>query len=190
MRLSPIPLLHRLRALVTPGTLRIGARARIAAGARLAFRRGSLTIGREARLHHGALIDALRGRVVIGDNFSLNPYSIVYGLGDVTIGDDVRVAAHVVVVAFDHNVEDRARPIRMQGVTKKPVVIESDVWIGAGARILGGSHVRRGCVVGANAVLKGDTEPYGIYVGNPARLLRFRGASSRVAVPHDGLEAS
>ena len=60
-------------------------------------------------------------------------------------------------------------------MTKKPIVIEDDVWIGAGAKILGGSHIAKGCVIGANAVVKGRTKPYGIYVGAPARLLKRRG---------------
>jgi acetyltransferase-like isoleucine patch superfamily enzyme len=87
----------------------------------------------------------------------------------------VRIAANVVVASFDHNFDDVSTPIRLQGVTRKPIVIDDDVWIGAGAKILGGSHVGNGCVIGANAVVKGPTLPFGVYVGNPARLLKMRG---------------
>ncbi|MCS0457899.1 MULTISPECIES: acyltransferase [Rhizobium] len=51
-------------------------------------------------------------------------------------------------------------------------MIEDDVWIGAGAKILAGAHISRGCVIGANSVIKGTTVPGGIYVGAPARLVR------------------
>lgn len=55
-------------------------------------------------------------------------------------------------------------------------VISHDVWIGDEALFLGGSHVESGCVIGARTVVPANfrSEPYGIYVGSPARLVRFR----------------
>jgi virginiamycin A acetyltransferase len=55
-------------------------------------------------------------------------------------------------------------------------VIHNDIWIGDEALFLGGSIIENGCVIGARAVVPPNfrSEPYGIYVGNPARLVRFR----------------
>lgn len=55
-------------------------------------------------------------------------------------------------------------------------VIGHDVWIGDEVMFLGGSHIADGCVVGARAVVPPNfqSEAYGIYVGSPARLVRFR----------------
>jgi virginiamycin A acetyltransferase len=55
-------------------------------------------------------------------------------------------------------------------------VIHNDVWIGDEALFLGGSVVASGCVIGARAVVPPNfrSEPYGVYAGSPARLLRFR----------------
>ena len=55
-------------------------------------------------------------------------------------------------------------------------VIKHDVWIGDEALFLGGSTVETGCVIGARTVVPPNfkSEPYGIYVGSPARLVRFR----------------
>ncbi|SAK81947.1 streptogramin acetyl transferase [Caballeronia pedi] len=55
-------------------------------------------------------------------------------------------------------------------------VIHNDVWIGDEAMFLGGSTVENGCVIGARTVVPPNfrSEPYGIYVGSPARLVRFR----------------
>lgn len=124
----------------------------------------------------GVVIDAQKDSIEIGRNVSLNDYVILLGQGGIKIGNDVRIAGQVMIVSFDHNFDDVTQPIRLQGVTKKPIVIEDDVWIGGGAKILGGSHIAKGCVIGANAVVKGDTKPYGIYVGSPARFLKWRGA--------------
>src|SRR6185437_5225885 len=55
-------------------------------------------------------------------------------------------------------------------------VIRNDVWIGDEALFLGGSVIESGCVIGARSVIPPNfrSEPYGIYVGSPARLVRFR----------------
>ena len=164
-----------LRGFLLPGHLRIGRRAQIRWGATIDAYRGRVVIGDRFKIHKGGFIDAQKGSIEIGSNVSINPYSILYGLGGIKIGNDVRIAAHVVIVSFDHRYDDVSKSITMQGVIAKPITIEDDVWIGAGAKILGGSHISKGCVIGANAVVKGKTEPYGIYVGSPARLVKYRG---------------
>src|SRR5262249_7252748 len=55
------------------------------------------------------------------------------------------------------------------------VVIGNDVWFGTRMILLPGVRVADGCVVGAGSVVtRSLDEPYGIYAGNPARLLRHR----------------
>ena len=54
------------------------------------------------------------------------------------------------------------------------VSVGNDVWIGESVRILSGSNIGDGVVVGAGSVIKGNLIPYGIYVGNPAKLIKMR----------------
>jgi acetyltransferase-like isoleucine patch superfamily enzyme len=55
------------------------------------------------------------------------------------------------------------------------IVIGNDVWFGMRVIVLPGVRVADGCVVGAGSVVTDSlTEPYGIYAGNPARLIRHR----------------
>ena len=54
------------------------------------------------------------------------------------------------------------------------VTIGHDVWIGHGAIVLPGRHIRTGAVIGAGAVVTKDIPAYAIAVGNPARVLRQR----------------
>lgn len=56
----------------------------------------------------------------------------------------------------------------------EPISVGNDVWIGEGVKALPGVHFADGCIVGAGSVVTRSTEPYGIYAGNPARLLRHR----------------
>lgn len=55
-------------------------------------------------------------------------------------------------------------------------VIKNDVWIGDEVMVLGGSVIENGCVIGARSLLPPNfrSEPYGIYAGSPARLIRHR----------------
>jgi acetyltransferase-like isoleucine patch superfamily enzyme len=55
-------------------------------------------------------------------------------------------------------------------------VVKNDVWIGDEVMVLGGSTIENGCVIGARSVLPPNfkSEPYGIYAGAPARLIRYR----------------
>jgi acetyltransferase-like isoleucine patch superfamily enzyme len=59
-------------------------------------------------------------------------------------------------------------------VTRGGVRIGHDVWVGARAIILSGVTIGSGAVIGAGAVVTRDVPPYGVAVGNPARLLRHR----------------
>ncbi len=66
-------------------------------------------------------------------------------------------------------------------VTKGPVRIGSDVWIGARAMILSGITVGDGAIVAAGAVVARDVPAYGIVAGNPGKLIKHRFASEIVA---------
>jgi acetyltransferase-like isoleucine patch superfamily enzyme len=77
------------------------------------------------------------------------------------------------VIPANHGIAKDAL-VSKQIVTKLGVVIEDDVWIGAGAKILDGVTLRKGSVIGAGAVVTKSTESYGVYAGVPAKLIKFR----------------
>lgn len=58
--------------------------------------------------------------------------------------------------------------------SKGDIVVEDDVWLGYRVTVLSGAHIGRGAVVAAGAVVTGTLEPYGIYGGVPARLIKKR----------------
>lgn len=50
------------------------------------------------------------------------------------------------------------------------VIIEEDVWIGAGATIMAGVRVGRGSIIGTNSLVTKDVPPYAVVSGTPATI--------------------
>jgi acetyltransferase-like isoleucine patch superfamily enzyme len=104
-----------------------------------------------------------------------------YLQGDITIGDYVRIAPHANIIAMNHNFEDISKPISVQGLSHKGIIIEDDVWIGAGATVLDGVTIGAHSIVGAGAVVTKNVPPYSIAAGNPAKVIRDRRISNPTA---------
>lgn len=112
-------------------------------------------------------------RSVVGDHCTLGAGSWV---GWVEFGDDVVCGPHVVITsgAAQHGFSDLSSPMRLQRGKSVRVKIGSDVWVGAGARIL--ADIDDGTVVGAGAVVVRKPPPRMIVAGVPARVVRQRAA--------------
>lgn len=54
------------------------------------------------------------------------------------------------------------------------IEIGNDVWIARNVRIFHGVTIGDGCVIGEGSLVNKDCEPFGIYAGVPARLIRYR----------------
>ena len=135
---------------------------------------GSITIGKKCELLNGVLLMTYGGTIEIGNNCSINPYSIIYGHGNLKIGNNVLIAAHTVIIPANHIFSDPSNSINSQGLTKLGIVIEDDVWIGAGCKILDGVTIGRGSVIAAGAVVNKDVASYTIVGGVPAKFIKKR----------------
>jgi acetyltransferase-like isoleucine patch superfamily enzyme len=113
-------------------------------------------------------------RLSVGKHFGCNTGTYINAIGGIDLGDYVLLGSNVTISSGMHPIEGRTPPIFARPSIAKRIVIEDDVWIGAGAVIMPGVTIRQGTVVGANAVVTKDTEPYGVYVGAPARRIRDR----------------
>jgi acetyltransferase-like isoleucine patch superfamily enzyme len=189
-----------LRALAYRSIMKLDGAPAIEAGVRIVYA-GNVCLGKNVYLDHGVYLHALPGGITIGENtfvmhhtmlhvFNfrhlpqagitigrncfIGEFNVVRGQGGVRIGNDVYTGPMVQIVAVNHVYDDPNRPIREQGITAQGVVIEDDVWIGAGAVVLDGVTVGQGSVIGAGAVVTGDIPPYSIAVGAPAKTIRDR----------------
>lgn len=83
------------------------------------------------------------------------------------------IAPFVYIVDSDHGIE-RTLPMNRQPNIVEPIVIGSDVWIGAHAVILRGVTVGKGAIIASGAVVKHDVPAYSIVGGVPARVIGER----------------
>lgn len=113
-------------------------------------------------------------RITVGDNVSIQPYCYIDGDGNLSIGSNVSIAHAVSILTSSHIFEATTIPIRDQGLTLKEVTIEDDVWIGAKATILSGITIKKGTVVGCNAVLNKSFPGFSVVAGVPAHIIRRR----------------
>lgn len=141
---------------------------------RKVFKGGRIIIGNRTKIKDHAMLVSYNGSIVVGQNCTINPFAIVYGQGGVRIGDNVLIAAHAVVVSSNHKHDNVEVPIREQGLSAKGIVIENDVWIGAGAKILDGVTIGQGSIIGAGSVVTKSVDSYSVYGGVPAKLIRRR----------------
>lgn len=131
-------------------------------------------MGRNCEIHDFAMLLTYGGNIAIGDYCSVNPFTIVYGHGGVTIGNGVRIAAHTVLIPANHDASDVSQPLHASGVTAVGIVIEDEVWIGTGCRILDGVRVGHHAVIGAGSVVTRSIPANSTAVGVPARVISTR----------------
>lgn len=63
---------------------------------------------------------------------------------------------------------------KAEALSKGPIIIEDDVWIGYGSTILSGVKLAKGTVVAAGSVVVHSTEPYSVVGGIPAKIIKYR----------------
>lgn len=135
----------------------------------------SIDIGDSSIIKSHALLLADRGGSIrLGHHCSVNPFTVLYGHGGLTIGDEVRIATHCVVVPANHVFANPDVAIRSQGLTREGISIGDDVWLGAGVRVLDGCTIGRGSVIAAGAVLASSVPADSIVAGVPGRVIASR----------------
>ena len=112
----------------------------------------------------------------IGDNSNIGAFAYVGAAGGIRIGNNVMMGPRVSLLAEQHNIERTDIPMKDQGTTRKGIVIEDDVWLGANCCILDGVTVGRGAVIAAGAIVTKDVPANAIVGGVPAKVIRMRGA--------------
>ena len=141
------------------------------------LRNPNVHIGKNVTLYPGVMLYG-EGEIYIGDNTYLCNNTMVYSEKgyEVYIGSNCMIAPMCYITNTDHNIKlsPQNKTMNTMGVICKNTYIDDDVWLAEGVTILKGTHIRRGCLIGAKALVNCDTEENGVYVGIPAKCLKFR----------------
>jgi acetyltransferase-like isoleucine patch superfamily enzyme len=158
--------------------IRLGHGAYLDQGVYLHACPNGIQIGPGTLVMHGAVLHVYNFRgmpqsgIRVGRDSLIGEYNVIRGQGGVTIGDRVYTSPLVQILAVNHVFDDPARSFVEQGITAEGIVIEDDVWIGAGAIVTDGVRVGRGAVVAAGAVVTENVPPHAVVAGVPARVVR------------------
>lgn len=129
----------------------------------------------------------------IGSNVYIGKYCTLQA--DMEIGDNVLIGNNVGMIGkYDHdfskvgtNIKDAPwigqNTYSFRGKSQK-IIVEDDVWIGYGAIIFSGVHIKHGAIIAAGSIVTKDVPAYAIVAGSPARKIGMR-FSEKEIIEHE-----
>jgi len=144
----------------------------------LNFTRGRIIadVGKNTNLHPTVLLREAE-RIVIGNDCLINHGNVLQAgrkEAYIRIGNHVQTGPNVMMFAYNHSFDDPRIPIKKQDYYDGDIVINDDVWIGAGSIILAGVTIGKGAVIAAGSVVNKDIPPFTVCAGVPAEIIRNR----------------
>lgn len=115
--------------------------------------------------------------IVIGDGCSIGDGAHITAVNRIELGKNVLTGKYVLITDNSHGGADQSMlsvaPNRRPVVSKGPVIIGDNVWIGEKASILPGVRIGDGAIIGAGAVVTKDVPAGHMAVGVPARIVKM-----------------
>ena len=137
----------------------------------------NIIIGNDVRIDDFCVIS---GRVELGDYIHIAAFCGMFGgQAGIKMYDFSGLSSRVSVYAASDDYSGDALtnptvPNRYRNVIESQVTIEKHGLVGAGSIVLPGVSISEGCSVGAMSLVTKSTEPWGIYVGVPAKRIKER----------------
>ena len=144
-----------------------------------------ISIGAGSYVCHHAIITVwteyhgqkFKPEIHIGENAHIGEYNHITSTNKIVIGDNLLTGRWVTITDNNHGETDYATlqipPIMRFVISKGPVIIGSNVWIGDKATILAGVTIGDGVVIAANSVVTKDVPAYCVVAGNPAVVIKI-----------------
>ncbi len=176
---------HGVRLVQGPN-IRLGQGVYLDHGVYLHATPSGISIGDNTFIMHRTMLhvfnfrDLPKAGIFIGSDCFIGEMNVIRGQGGVHIGNKVYTGPMVQILAVNHVFSNPNVPILDQGITAKGIVIEDDVWIGAGAIIVDGVRIGTGSVIGAGAVVSQDIPAYSVAVGSPAKPIKDRRSMAKM----------
>jgi acetyltransferase-like isoleucine patch superfamily enzyme len=138
-----------------------------------------LILGEKNIFYPGCVVRIDQGQMTTGEDVSFGPGCQIYEpRGGLTVGNHCMIGGGTLISGVNHGYAQFDIPMRNQPTSELPVVIENDVWIGMGVKVLPGVRIGAGSIIGAGSVVTGDISPYSIAMGIPCKVIKQREPSS------------
>ena len=114
--------------------------------------------------------------IEIGNNVYIGFEGLFFGYGGIKIGEGSIIAHRVEIMTRNHNYDSedlRAIPYDSRYILK-PVIIESNVWIGSNVKITPGVTVGEGAIIAMGSVITKNVPRFAVVGGNPAKVIKYR----------------
>ncbi len=144
-------------------------------------RNEGIRIGRNVYVGNNTTISCKEGSIYLDDYCNISANCSLLSETEIRIGKYCFLAGQCYLVAGgNHSFKETSIPIMFQpSFSKGGIRIEEDVWLGAGAIVLDGTSIGKGCVIGAGSVVTQSLPAYSIAMGTPARRVRGRQANTQ-----------
>lgn len=117
----------------------------------------NITFGSNVTLYPNVHIFGL-GHIIIGDNVAIGDGTIICANKDIIIQKNTMIAAQCYIIDCNHGMHLSRGAMNKQPLSVRPVKIGEDAWIGCGCKVLAGSEISNGAVIGAGTVVNGKIE--------------------------------
>jgi acetyltransferase-like isoleucine patch superfamily enzyme len=143
------------------------------------YNAANISIGDNSRIDDFCVLSAGVGGIEIGRNVHLAVYSSVIGAGAITLSDFCNISSRVSIYSSSDDYSGMTMtnptvPPEFTGVSHADVSIGRHVIIGSGSVVLPGVRCGEGAAIGALSLVRDICQPFGIYAGVPAKLIRER----------------
>jgi len=138
--------------------------------------KSGIELGEQSLISRNTVLNSKGGFIKIGKRTNIGTNSVIFSRDcTVSIGNDVLMAAFGYLMGGgDHSMERTDIPIVHQGAQCKGILIEDNVWLGAGVRVRDGIKIGRDSVIGTNSYVNSDIPPFSVAAGIPAKVLKKR----------------
>ena len=137
----------------------------------LALHRLSKSCGEKVVIFLGVYLKHIHN-LEIGTNVTIHEMSYIYAYGGIKIGNDVAISHGVSIISFDHDINKDKFNFKNCPPIIGQIILENNIWIGAGAKILKNVIIGKNSVIAASCLVNKSCEHNSIMAGIPAKVVK------------------
>jgi galactoside O-acetyltransferase len=160
------------------GFRKLGKNVRISGDARI-YGPENISIGDNVRIDDFVTMVAVKGSISVGNYVFIARGTHLSGAFGIELHDFSSMAANTVIYSASDDYTGKSMtaqviPEEFTSYVGGPVIVGRHVIIGSACSIIGPAAIGEGCSIGAMSLVHKDLEPWGIYVGVPAKRMKER----------------